>query len=1088
MTVEGFEAYWNRVGWQGIWSAEDDRVTEFYVPMMTRAISYDRMAGYFTSSALSLAAGGLANFIESGGVMRLIVGAQLDPEDVTAIERGEPLDEAVSRVLLGSDAFGDPTSIVGEHRRNLLGWLAKTGRIEIKVGVPLGANGTPLKPHQANQYFHSKYGVFTDGSEDPARVAFIGSDNETWNGWVGNHETFSASPSWKDQIWEYNGSGLVERFESHWMDRPAEGWRVLNLDDAVRGELIKWATGDEPPSAPDPEDQTPRPPVQVSLPVGGPDDRLVQLANAPRFNGGSGVGLVTAGVLPLPHQGALVNRAVDTWPRGYLLADEVGLGKTIEAGFIIRELLLSGKAEKFLILVPAAVLRQWQEELAEKISLRVNRFEGGEFYDPENRVVQFTGSPWSAFPIVLASSHLARRRDRFREVIAAGPWDMVLVDEAHHARRQGGKTKGTPNQLLKLLLGMRDEQVYRALFLATATPMQMHAHEAWDLVELLGLPGQWATSADQFIRYFDELREQWNRRQWAFLSSMAKDFTSDPDSRIDPVLNEKIKELGKVKARVVRSVSTEGLSQSQANAIDESLRNSVDLWLLTNNPMRDRVFRNTRTTLRAYRDADLLPPGTIIPDRIVTDEFVQMDEPDEWELYERIRTYIRKSYNKYQTGAKANALGFIMTIYRRRLTSSFRAIELSLQRRLDTLEGKRMADELFDQDDLSADPTLPFEDLEKTPVQELEHEIHELQSFLAALQKLPPDESKMRLLHELIEQAFNSGHDTVLVFTQYTDTMNYIVEQLSTVYGSTVMSYSGAGGRRRLNSTTSEWVDVSKKETKNLFREGKDVKILVGTDSLSEGLNLQTCGRLINYDMPWNFMRVEQRIGRVDRINGKPKIEVTNLFYKDTIEEQIYQGISADHDGFSWIVGPAQPVLAAIEEEIKKHEFGPDDDDEIPSILPGAPVSKVIEGLRIEIEKAQAQAVTLSTFENIEADPKASNFMPVIDLEEVRDTILAIPSSREQLVEHPSIAGTWIIQDELGLEFPVTFDRDVLADNSPDVRLLTFGDPLFDLLLLRSGVTGKHRSSDSKTSVGPAPSRMTLDDASVLELKSGPDD
>ena len=177
-----------------------------------------------------------------------------------------------------------------------------------------------------------------------------------------------------------------------------------------------------------------------------------------------------------------------------------------------------------------------------------------------------------------------------------------------------------------------------------------------------------------------------------------------------------------------------------------------------------------------------------------------------------------------------------------------------------------------------------------------------------------------------------------------------------------------------------------------------------------------------------------------------------------------------------------------IEEEIKKHEFGPDDDDEIPSILPGAPVSKVIEGLRIEIEKAQAQAVTLSTFENIEADPKASNFMPVIDLEEVRDTILAIPSSREQLVEHPSIAGTWIIQDELGLEFPVTFDRDVLADNSPDVRLLTFGDPLFDLLLLRSGVTGKHRSSDSKTSVGPAPSRMTLDDASVLELKSGPDD
>ena len=1066
MPAEGFQSYWTKRGWRGTWSAEDDRVTGFYVPLMARAASYDRMAGYFTSSALSLAAAGLANFIENGGVMRLIVGAQLDPDDVDAIERGEPLNEAVSRALLGSDAFGDPTNLIGEHRRNLLGWLAKTGRIEIKVGVPLDAQGHPLRPAHATKYFHSKYGIFTDGTESAARVAFIGSDNETWNGWVGNHETFSAFPSWLDQVWEYNGADLVARFEAHWRDRPDEGWKVLDLDEAVHGELIKWATGEAPPLVPDPEDRTPRP--TVVIPPGGasPDERLVQLAQAPRANGGSGVGLVTAGVLPLPHQGALANRAVDTWPRGYLLADEVGLGKTIEAGFIIRELLLSGKAERFLILVPAAVLRQWQEELSEKISLRVNRFEGGEFYDPDNRPVPSSGSPWNAFPVVLASSHLARRRDRFREVLTSGPWDIVLLDEAHHARRQGGKPNGTPNQLLKLLHGMRDEQVYKALFLATATPMQMHPHEAWDLVELLGLPGQWATSSEQFIRYFDEVREEWKRRQWNFLSTMAKDFTHDQNARLDPVLNERIKELGKVKSRVVRQVSTEGLTQSQANAMDAALHQWVDLWLLTNNPMRDRVFRNTRTTLRAYRDAGLLPPGTVIPDRVVSDEFVEMDKPDEWELYERIRTYIRRSYNRYKTGAKANALGFIMTIYRRRLTSSFRAIELSLQRRLDTLEGKRMANELFDEDDVIADPTLPFEELEKTPIQELEHEIQELRSFLAALRDLPPDESKMRLLHTLIEQSFASGHDTVLVFTQYADTMNYVVEQLSTVYGSTVMSYSGAGGRRRLNSTTDEWVEVSKRQTKNLFREGKEIKILVGTDALSEGLNLQTCGRVINYDMPWNFMRVEQRIGRVDRINGKPTVEVTNLFYKDTIEEQIYRGISADHDGFSWIVGPAQPVLAAIEDEILKHEFGPDQDDQAPSLLPGAPLSKVIAGLRIEIEKAQAQAITLSTFENLEADPKASKFVPAATLENIEETFLAVPSTQEQLIEHPEVERAWMVEDETGNKVPVTFDRGVLAENSPDIRLLTFGDPLFDLVLLRAGIEPGADNSDRTQAAG----------------------
>jgi ERCC4-related helicase len=157
--------------------------------------------------------------------------------------------------------------------------------------------------------------------------------------------------------------------------------------------------------------------------------------------------------------------------------------------------------------------------------------------------------------------------------------------------------------------------------------------------------------------------------------------------------------------------------------------------------------------------------------------------------------------------------------------------------------------------------------VEKSPIEELEAEIYELRSFIAALKDLPPDESKMRSLHALIESSLKAGHDTVLVFTQYADTMNYLMDQLSTAYGSRVMCYSGAGGRRR-DPDTAAWQTLTKKQTKTLFRDGKDVQILIGTDSLSEGLNLQTCGRLINYDMPWNFMRVEQRIGRVDRIGG----------------------------------------------------------------------------------------------------------------------------------------------------------------------------------------------------------------------------
>ena len=153
---------------------------------MSRSLSgpgaYDRMAGYFTSSALSLAAAGLSSFIANGGVMRLIVGAQLDPDDVDAIERGEPLSEAVARV------FCDPMSSGDAHQRRRRAPPQRTGLARQGGsnrnqggGSSRPRDGQPLRPAEATKYFHSKYGIFTDCTEDPAdRVAFIGSDNETW--------------------------------------------------------------------------------------------------------------------------------------------------------------------------------------------------------------------------------------------------------------------------------------------------------------------------------------------------------------------------------------------------------------------------------------------------------------------------------------------------------------------------------------------------------------------------------------------------------------------------------------------------------------------------------------------------------------------------------------------------------------------------------------------------------------------------------------------------------------------------------------------------------------------------------------------
>ncbi|MDA8358730.1 MAG: phospholipase D-like domain-containing protein [Actinomycetota bacterium] len=332
--AEGFRAYWGSTPWKGDWTAADDRVGEFYVPLLARAQAYDRMAGYFTSSALSLAAAGLSSFVAHGGRMRLIVGAQLDPADVEAIERGEPLPEAVARALLreavGADEIGDSSSAIAEHRRAVLGWLVREGRLEIKVGVPVDPRTRrPLRPEQTSAYFHSKYGVFTDWADPADRVAFIGSGNETWQGWTGNHETFATAPTWREQTWADLGAGLVARFEAHWHDRPDEGWCVMDLHEAVRDRLVSWAPAEAAPAGPDPEARR-RPGMTAEPPVPTvADPALLELAAAPSRDGGTFVGLSTAGVEPLPHQVSLVRRAIESWPRGYFLADEVPEGPTL---------------------------------------------------------------------------------------------------------------------------------------------------------------------------------------------------------------------------------------------------------------------------------------------------------------------------------------------------------------------------------------------------------------------------------------------------------------------------------------------------------------------------------------------------------------------------------------------------------------------------------------------------------------------------------------------------------------------------------------------------------------------------------------
>ncbi len=1022
----------------GFYTAEDDRLNTFYVPVLKEAVAYDRLTGYFKSSSLVVAAAGLAYFIGAGGKIRLIAGADLADEDVQALTEGEPLSDVLARRLSADPLEG--VDIVSDRRLEVLAYLVKNDQLEIKVGVPVNRAGRPLPRNESDRYFHSKYGILTDA--DGNKVAFIGSENESASGWRTNHESFTVAKSWMQEVWSEQGRPICATFERHWLDHPDAGWVVVDLPEAVHERLIKLVRPDPPPRR-DPEEGTERGNEASD------QARLAFVRAAPFVDGGTGVGFATAGIDPWPHQLGIAERAVSTFPRSYLLADEVGLGKTIEVGLILRELLATERAQTALLLVPASVARQWQEELQEKFGLTVPRYDGRTFWEPGTTdpiELQWSGNPWRAFPVMLATSHLARRRSRREEILSAAPWDIVLVDEAHHGRRSGSKPNDTPNTLLGLLRRMKDAGAWKALYLASATPMQMHPHEAWDLLYLLGLTGRWQEDAAPFIRYYTQLRQPFEGRDWEFLARMSSDFFAEPSARSNAALERQVKEeLGIAGSAPIREFHQNPPSPGAIAALAAAARRWMDEWLRAHTPMRDRVFRTTRNLLRQYKVLGILSQDTIIPRREVHDRFIPMT-PTEQGLYGRIEHYILRSYDAYLRGAKEKKpLGFIMTIYRRRLTSSFYAIECSLKKRLKVLQANGSLAGLLDDDDLTTLEGTGFVDLDEFEgtAKALAEEILELQRFIADLEQRPPDESKMSRLHDELHEAFTGVHDTALIFTQYTDTMDYIRDQLLPVYGSKVACYSGRGAER-WDPELHRWHEVTKTELKRLFREGDEVKILIGTDSLSEGLNLQTCAKLINYDMPWNFMRVEQRIGRIDRIGGREKVEISNYFYEGTVEEQIYHGIGEDFDWFEDVVGPAQPVLGQVERAIEEVAM------EEPGDKRDADLRDRVAQIREQIDLAQSQPVTIADLEGAPAPEPAPE--PAINLSDLEEVLTSVAATANHLEPHSEIPGAYVLKG-IKDEPTVTMRRPVLDEWAPKVRLLAYLAPEFDQLFGVAGVT-----------------------------------
>lgn len=532
---------------------------------------------------------------------------------------------------------------------------------------------------------------------------------------------------------------------------------------------------------------------------------------------------------PLPHQiQAVYGQMLPRQPLRYLLADDPGAGKTIMAGLYIKELMLRGDAKRVLVVAPGSLVGQWQDELYEKFDLRF------EILTRDSLDASYAGDVFEERDRLIARVDQLARRDDLVDRLRSVDWDLVVVDEAH--RMSAHFFSGEVQKTRRYELGEVLASSTRHLLLMTATP---HAGKEEDFQLFLAL-----LDADRF----------------------------------------------------------EGRFRDGVHTVDAS----------------DLMRRMVKEKLLRFDGRPLFPER-----RAYTVSYPL--SPEELTLYDKVTEYVREQMNRADRlaaegeGRRGNTVGFALTVLQRRLASSPEAIYQSLHRRRNRLETRVVEERQLararrlgltaQEERLSSllgsheDPDFEtIDELEGDEREDLEAAVVDAASAASTIEELRQEIRILADLESIARQLVTQGVDRkwselsgllseaaemfdpsgkrrkLIVFTEHRDTLNYLVDRLRTFLGSeaAVVAISGNTGRDE------------RRVRQQAFTQDKDCVVLVATDAAGEGINLQRAHLVVNYDLPWNPNRIEQRFGRVHRIGQEEVCHMWNLVAEETREAQVY--------------------------------------------------------------------------------------------------------------------------------------------------------------------------------------------------------
>jgi ERCC4-related helicase len=931
---EGFQDYKWRVSYRT--SAKNpegnptDVMHEFYIPALRLASTYDRVAGYFRSSSLAAASQGYTSFVNHDGKMRLIVGADLAMNDVEAILKGD--DARYSQVLLKELEAPNAWEKAVTDGVALLAYMVAARKLEVRVAFRKNANTGRAIPIDSVEdgYVHEKW--FVMGDEQGNHIYGGGSLNESRTALVTNAENIDVSRDWL-------GGTDLERvrqaqtdFELLWNNQLAH-MEVKTLPDAVREKLVQFSN--DHPILREIDGYQPRLKIEPS-----PDEalRFAVLRDAPKMPGGKYLGMYTAPVELWPHQEIVSHRLVETWPYSYMMCDEVGLGKTIEAALAIRSLVLSGQVKRVLIVAPASLTNQWQRELAQKAMVSFARTTASpqvkhEYLLPDAHVTK-DGDLYS-IDLNIISSGLASRKERVTALKETSPYDIVLVDEAHYARRQDpkGGTEKAPvyGQLYKTMSEVVRGRT-KSLWMATATPMQIDPIEVFDLFSLTNRVAEFQNDPTASMCYFKIVGklifgETITMNEWRFLGQSYQQLeATDPylwnllqttcvDSKNRKVLNE-------------LPYATKPPKTADQKYLPRPL--------FAASPLSRVMMRHTRQLLEIYKQRGELKSNLavrhILPVKAVS--FTKAEA----EFYDMLETYCGELSRQILKENKQFRMMtyFYLNFLQLRFASSLYAIQMTLRRRLErikntlkfdghTFSNKEEFEEYLDQlqendesgvdeDDISE---LTFDALLKNrTMKDLQWEEKYVEGMLAHIDGMSEVPSKITALLSVLESRKIGGSDRMnqtVLFTRFLDSLLNIRKYLKTRKPDLHVGIFSGQYAQYYDSNCGKDISSNHEEIKRLFIAG-EIDLLLCTDAAAEGLNLQTADMLINFDMGWNPMKIEQRIGRIDRIGQRhTDIAVLNMCYLGSAEEIVYGRLLERLKEANLVVGVQQISLLPVE-------------------------------------------------------------------------------------------------------------------------------------------------------------------------------